>query len=237
MSLESKPKQNDREILFNETKKQVTAILEPLKCLEIAEGRLYFVDGDTVALLTELKSQLEGSFTKKTDPKRFGFDLICRILNPNKPAQKYSVGVKGKHRQINDSEKVRANIEGEFAVFSNKLRKEAREKAVLHNMKDDEIAQLEKETTKRIMEAEAGFKFVMDNFDKLEVRIAGYAHEKIYPYVSYVVNGKQHNTHVSIKVPTILYYESVKYRSDMDVADFISHARNAFGDVFFMEKE
>jgi hypothetical protein len=176
-------------------------------------------------------------FTKKTDLKNYKFDLIVKLLNPARAAQNYFVGLKGKHRQINKSDTVRENIEGEFAVWKNKLKKDVREIVTLHSLDDEAFAILEKEAVMKIEAAEAQYNFILNHFDDLEVRIAGYTHEVIYPYVSYRIKGENIQKHLSIKVPSVLYYESVKYRSDMAVADFIKNATNAFGDIYYIEKE
>lgn len=222
---------------FDRIKIEVDMLLSRYKHMTLMEkGDLYFVEKTGILLLNGLKTQLEGGYTKKSDPKRYGFNLIVKLLNPIKPAQHYSVGIRGRHRQINDAIKVRENLEGEFAVWKNKMRKEAKELADLHHYDDEALKKSELELERRISEGELHFRRVMENFDHYEVRIAGYEHEKSYPYISYTSGGKNYNTHLSIKVPTVLYYEPAYYRSDMSVADFLRESQNAFGEIYYMER-
>lgn len=231
---------------FDTVKKEANAILSRYKHLDIDVttpsdkepkiGKLYFVDNEGMLQLIGLKTQLEGEFSFKKDSKRYGFDLIAKLLNPGKPAQHYYAGVKGRHRQINDSVKVRKNIEGEYAIWKNTTRKQYAEEAMLHGYTGDKLAEHENDLTKRFIEAEAHFQRIMADFDNLEVKIVGYENEKLYPYISFTVNKKLNHKHLSIRVPSALLYESVTYRSDMNVAEFVKNATNAFGDVYYIPK-
>lgn len=232
-------KKNTRivEELFEETKRDVTSILKQLKSLEIGGSVLYFAQKEQIILLVGLKTQLEGAFERTTDERNYKFEKIAKILNPVRAATNYSVGIRGRHRQINDSEKVREKIAAEFAIWKNKTRKDAREYAALHSLDDSAHAALEAEITRRIAEGEAQFAFIDAHFDELDVRIVGYEHEKSYPYIDYSVDGKKHQTHLSITVPNVLYLNLGTFRNDMEVAQFVKEAVHAFGDVYFLSKE
>ncbi len=224
--------------VFEKIKQDVCLVLSRYsRMILMEEGELYFMDKDGIEAMISLKKELEESFSKKTDPKRYGFNQIVKLLNHNHPAQHYSIGIRGRHRQINDSIKVRDNLEGEFAVWKNKMRKETANMAALHHFDDEMLKKSELELERRIAEGELHFKRLMEKFENFEVRIAGYGHEKNYPYISFSTDGKNHNTHLSIKVPSVLWYQPSYYRSDMSVADFLREAQNAFGEVYYMERE
>lgn len=238
-----KVSRSDIKNLFEDISTGVEHLLAQFKYKEIGGSTLYFVDKRGILLLKELKNRLESGFSsnRSTDQKRYNFDLIVKLLNPDAPAQNYSTGIKWKHKQINGQEAVRLAIKGEFAVWCNTIRKEAADLVALHDIQGEELERIERRTTALIKEGESEYEFVDKNFDDLEVRIAGYLHENPYPYITFYVNSqpksKAINKHLSITVPSVLFYERAKYNSNMSIADFISKGKNAFGDVFYVEKQ
>lgn len=233
----TKRKSEDIESIFQLTQEKVSKLLSKYKFIELLEGKLYFVNKEGAIMLSVLQSKLENELATNSERKRYNFGLIAKFLNPKNPATRYFIGIKGRHRQINDETKVNENLEGEFAIWKNKVRKEASDYATLHSLDDEALALLEQKIERQINEAQGRYEFIKENRESLEVRIVGYEHEKSFPYVAYTVDKKMRNTHVSTKVPTILYYEPVKFRSDMSVAEFTKQGINAFGDVYFMEKQ
>lgn len=233
----AKREKEDLKELFEETKKQVAGVLANTKFLDIGGGKLHFINKEQGMLLNAFRAGLEERIESNSDKKRYGFGLIAKLLNPLHPAQYYYAGMKGRHRQINDSLKVLKNLDGEFAVWQNKIRKDAREYAATHSLDDEAIALLEADIARSIERGTAHFEYMKSDFDNLSVKITGYKHEKSYPYVSYRIDGKLAEGNISIKVPTVLLFEPVKYRSDMSEAEFIKNAVHAFGDVYYMIKE
>lgn len=226
----------DLKTLFEEAKRDTTSILEKYNHMDVGEGRLYFIDKRGMNLLTSIKARLSAEINSNSDKKRYSYDLIAKLINENMPAQHYSIAFKGRHRQINDGVKVRENLEGELAIWKNVMRKNMHKMVELHNPDEDTLKAMENELDREIKAGESHFELIEKNFDEYEVRIAGWEREKSYPLLTYTCNGKSTKKHLSVKVPSVLYFEWAVYRSDMKVSEFTKKAVHAFGDVYYMKK-
>lgn len=230
--------------LFEETKTKVEELLEGYKHMELEGGKLYFLDRKGVLLAISYQSALDAMVVSNSDRKRYGFALIAKILNPNKVAHSYFTGLKGRRRSMKkrepgDKKENVVTIEKlklEFEIWKNIERKRMRDEVALHSVDDETLAKMESELTMRFAEADARFALMEESYDDLEVRIVGWENGKIYPFVSYTIDKKPIHAHLSITVPTLLYYEPKRYNQNMVVAEFVKNAVHAFGDVYFMHK-
>lgn len=230
--------------LFEDTKTKMVELLEGYKYMELEGGKLYFLDRKGILLALSYQSALDAMVGTSSDRKRYGFALIAKILNPHKAAHSYFTGLKGRRRSMKkrepndplDNVVTIDKIKIEFEIWKNVERKRMTDEAVLHSVDDETLAKMESELTMRFAEAESRFALMENSYDDLEVRIVGWENGKIYPFVSYTIDKKPIHAHLSITVPTLLYYEPKRYNQNMVVAEFVKNAVHAFGDVYFMHK-
>lgn len=221
-----------------EFKKKVDDILLTYHFREVGEAKLYFIDAKADGLIRSIDMEFDGreALSKRL---RSEFAQIVNVLNPGKAADTYSVGIRGKHRQITDQSVVKEHIESEFIIWEKTMIKNAKETVAIHSLSDDAVDKIEQELNATLDVAKSEFKYIMENFDTLVVKIAGFKHQKNYPYIQFTVDDegrkrKAISKHLSILAPNCLFYEPATYRSDMRIDEFIKNARNPFGDIFYM---
>lgn len=237
MSEKDKAPKIDKQNIFDTTKESVENLLSKYNHLSIEGGKIYFVNKEGMVEFLKLQKTLNAVVDNKSDRKRYGFELIAKLLNDTEPAQHYRVAIKGRHRQINKAESVQPQLQVEYSIWVNLLNKRFRDTVALHNPDDDALKVMEIDLEKDLKVAESNYNYITENFDELDVRFAGWANEKLYPMITITINGKSYEKHISILVPSILYYESAPYRSNMKVSEFIKNSNHAFGEVYYMKKE
>lgn len=213
-----------------ELRGRVMEVILEYRFREVGKAKIYFVDGVGDMRLRSILSEAEEKDVRK----------VCHYINPGEAIEKYSVGIRGKHRQITQKETTRKYIEGDFEVWKNTLIKDAREIISVHQKSDHEIEIINEEVNNKIEIARGELAYILENYDKVVVKIAGFTHQKYFPYIQYVntIDGekKKQNEHLSVLVPNILYYNPTRYRSDIQIDDFIKSSKNPFGDVYYMEQ-
>lgn len=230
-------KKGMREEVFNDTATACKQIIAKLRRLKVLDSELYFCTKETMATLIGLRAQLEGSYLVNVDSDRYGFGKILNLINPTDIAHTYSIGLTSKYRTIIKMESVDENIEGEFAVWRNRYKKEQLEFAEVHQLEGDAYEQHIKKMEHALTSAQANFEFLKENRDDLDVLICGYDHAKSYAQLVYFGSKGKTQKHLSTKVPNILALELAPYQKGMKVAEIIKRGVNAFGDVYFMKKE
>lgn len=237
--------------IVKEYKDQVDFILKMYRMKEIGGAKLYLVDAEGIEKLKEIQSKYDTSANNVEGLSKRAkneFSKVLKIINPDNPATQYSVGIRGKHRQINDQEKIFGDdgkaLETEFAIWKNQYLKAMEQKAIELDLDQKDMDNLRDKVNGEIATAEGDLKYILENRDQLVVRIAGLLHQKSYPYIQYIINvdtdgkrvRKKINEHLSIKAVNAFFYIPTYYRDDMKIMDFIKHADNPFGDVFYMQK-
>lgn len=238
--------------IVKEYKEQVENILKMYHRQEIGGANLYFIDEEGVRKLREIQAHFDincensEGFSKRAKNE---FSKVLKIINPDQPSTQYSVGIRGKHRQINDQEKIFEDggktLEAEFAIWKNRYLKAMEIEAVQLDLDERDLKNFQQKVNDQISTAQSDLKYMIENKERLVVRIAGLLHQKSYPYIQYLVDaedkeGKRYrkklNEHLSIKADNAFYYIPTYYRDGMKIMDFIKHAENPFGDVFYMIK-
>lgn len=235
-----------------EYKQQVSDILKSYHLQEIGGAKLYFVDAEGIKKLREIQSHFDNSDNGEEPLSKRAkneFSKVLKIVNPECPSTQYSVGIRGKHRQINDQDKIFEDggktLETEFAIWKNQYKKAMELEAIQLDLDKRDMDNLNQKVNDNIAKAESALKYIIENQDDLVVRIAGLLHQKSYPYIQYIIDaedkdGKRYrkkiNEHLSIKAANAFYYIPTYYRDGMKIMDFIKHAENPFGDVFYMHK-
>lgn len=204
-------------------KDEANEILKRYVPLKVGKSKLYFID-------MSLNTLMRG-FSEK----------IINYLNPGKPTGKFATGFRWRHKQITEKETTIKYIEADFAVWKNRKLKDARDKIASIPMSDEAIDRLSVSVNAEIKEAEGHLHFILENYNSLEVKITGFKHSVLYPYIQYSTtkgNKKVSQTqHLSTKIPNVLLYTPETYRSDMGIDAFIKAAKNPFGDVFYMLRD
>lgn len=226
-------------VRIEDFKARVNDVLAGYSFRVVGEAKLYFIDEVGSKELVSLEDDFDGrGITTKFERKEFA--QVVNVLNGSDAAISYSVGLRGKHRQITEQAKVDKYLEGEFAVWKNVVLKKAREIIATHSPDDQTVARINREVNNEIEVAQGELAYILSNRDTLEIKIAGFTHQKVYPYIQYSIelDGKKklQNKHLSIVAPNVLYYCPAPYRSDMKIDEFIKSAKNAFGDVYYMQK-
>lgn len=237
--------------VVKEYKDHVDFILKMYRMKEIGGAKLYLVDAEGIEKLKEIQSKYDISANNVEGLSKRAkneFSKVLKIINPDNPATQYSVGIRGKHRQINDQEKIFGDdgkaLEAEFAIWKNQYLKAMEQKAIDLDLDQKDMDNLRDKVNGEIATAEGDLKYILENRDQLVVRIAGLLHQKSYPYIQYIIDvdtdgkrvRKKINEHLSIKAVNAFFYIPTYYRDDMKIMDFIKHAANPFGDVFYMQK-
>lgn len=221
-------------------REQIEEILSKFPFMEVGDAKLHFIDREGDALIRSIEKSFDGreALSKRL---RSEFAQVVNLLNPGKAADTYSVGIRGKHRQITDQDVVRENIEAEFSIWKNTLLKNAKKTIEVHTLSDEAIDKINQEINTTLDVANGELKYILENFDTLVVKIAGFKHQKNYPYIQFTIDDENNkrktvNKHLSILAPNCLFYQPAIYRSDMKIDEFIKDARNPFGDIFYMKK-
>jgi hypothetical protein len=201
-------------------REKLAEVLEGYIPLEVGESKLYLVGEELDGVLQQFS------------------DEVLNYLNPSNATGKFSTGLRGKYKQITQRASARKYIEADFAVWRNVMLKEAKEKVAALRMDDAAIERLNESVNSKIETAKGELKYILDNYDNLEVKITGFKHASIYPYVQFAtMEGDRRvnrNIHLCITIPNALLYTPTLYRADMSIETFVKAARNPFGDVFYL---
>jgi hypothetical protein len=225
-----------------EYKNKVDEVLARYSSKRVGESIVYFVDSVGDAQLRALQGQYDRRDSDKFSKRvKTEFSKVLKIINPGTPATQYSTGIRGKHRQITDQDVIfdEQFLDTEFIIWKNKYNKEMRDEAILHNYSDEAMQKLNDKINSDVLNAEGELRYIKENKDKVVVKIAGVLHQKEYPYIQFPSENEKGkrvsiSEHLSILAPNAFYYTPEPYRSDMSINTFVKHAKNPFGDVFYM---
>lgn len=206
------------------------------------EFTLFIVDKKMCNMLNEAQKLLEMEYGHDNlIYKKYSLENIVKYISPSEPVYTYSLYEKTYHRHINDQEKVFEKLETEFALWKkrhkkNVLKKLKAEKAT-KEMLDNKSIELEAE----IAQAEITHQYILDNFEKMEVRISSLAHRPSYGIViRYKVPSSKADKTQRLKssIANVIYFEKFEAPQENNkIIHFLNKATNAYGDVYFFEDE
>lgn len=224
--------------IINSFQLKAEEALSHIKFLEINGARLYFLNKEANDFFRQLRESFIDHEACKSERQ---FASIVNLLNPEAPSYSYSTGIRAKYKQVLNQEKVKGRLEGEFEIWKNTKLKNANEYIGLHSLSDSAADNIEKEVLAEIEVAKSELKYILKNFDDLEVKLTTFEHRKAYPYVKYYIDNdgkpKAFYRHLSIVAPNALFYVPRTYRVDMEIEEFVRHAKNPFGPIYYMERD
>lgn len=208
-------------------------------------SEIYFVDERQIEIikLLQISASKIPTFTKKYNDPFFQF---AKVLNKDYAAIAYKTFMKHKYKNVKDPEKVKDRIKKDFEITSYEIRKFYRnlllEKAneidenLRMKLNEEEAEKLEKVLEKK--------EFLLNNFEKLDIRITTFRDNDIYPHIKFIdVIEEEAVDYLRTEVPNILYaHKNIfiiqpGYRKDANHIRFVLNAEHAFGEIFYKEKE
>ncbi len=229
--------------LHETTKREVIQLLNSYQA-EIIEtdealepSQLFIADRDLNNKLSALQRSLEIEFNDdEVALKRYGFHRIVKFYNPDTPASFYHIQIEKKWTQVNDPDKVFKRLDEELAVWSNSYRKHAYEELEANKEADEVFIKEQKALVDtKILKATKECKRIKDNFEEFsDVRICSKQRAHNYGTIHYTIEDKKYKKHLSSKLPNIIYYKT-QYRSNNKLDEFLSEAKNVFGDVWYIK--
>jgi len=203
----------------------------------VQKSELYVLNDKQIESILSLDKILKREYSDLPNYKHLNLSNIVKIINPLEPAHYYKLYVREKWEQVNDQEKVLARLDGKFAKWKNRIKKETRESCKLKAIPQDKIDEIMRRIDEEIIVAKKDLAYIKENFDDLDVRISGYAHRKVYGAISYKLHKKQYSTTLRNSVPNILWFkeltEDEKVRSNNELKLYLDKATLAFGDVYY----
>ena len=234
--------------IYEDVRDDIAALLKNYAKEEYLDDvSLYIVDKAAIEELKNMRRMLELEYNayekpsgKKGSPKRVPFSLstLVKVVNFDEPANSYRVFISERWREINDRDKVYDNIETEFIKHKNKIKaftkRKLKEKKVSPEMENQILRNIELE----IAAAEKEKDYILENFDKLDVRISAYKERKKYAMLRwYIKKKRQKDVNLRGKVPNVLWFEDLSddelIRSNNELVRYLKGAKRAYGDLYY----
>lgn len=235
-------KSNQDFSIFTEVKNEVDALLSTLPYEQVLEAKLYVVNDEIIVKFRAFQQRLYMEYSYDENVlKKHKLSKIVKVLNFNAPSHSYKTKEDWSWEQVNDEDKVFARLDGAFAKYANKIKKNTKKK-----IRESPEAKLKenlimRDIDKEIQENEKLKEWIKENFEKLDVRLSGYFEKSQYASIEYRINKKRvAPTSLRKTVPNVLWFkeleEDKKTREDNELKKYLSVATRAFGNVFFVEK-
>ncbi len=222
---------------FDNIKNEFNTFIKQFSPENIQNSEVYILNDREMDLLSSFESQLYKEYGDLSSYKKYNLSNIVKIINFDEPSHYYKLYVREKWEQVNDQEKVLARLDGKFAKWKNRIKKETLESCKLKLIPQESIDKIMSDIDDEIIVARKDLEYIKENFDDLDVRISGYAHRKVYGAISYKLHKKQYSTTLRNTVPNVLWFrelsEDDKVRSNNELKLYLDKATLAFGDVYY----
>ena len=243
--------------IYNDVKQDIEQLLKTKHCnkkeLELyneISGKkdiviLYLVDETAIKEFKVFKTrlQMEYSYTKKFN-QELSLESIVKLINIDIPSHYWKIHPKATWTQINDQDKVRAKIEGEFIKWKNTILKNTKKKQKEKKNSQQAILDVEQKIHQEISVAQKELEHILENFDQYDVRISGYKRRTFALMLNYKISDDK-STYLQVALnktkPNILWFkelsEEEKIRTNNKLIHYLQKAKNPFGDVYFLPKD
>lgn len=234
-------------ITLENVKKEAYELLSNFEKINFMESDIYIITTKAYNELLQLEAKLKPYYEDTARKKVFTIYNFLNVINRDYVALKYSFTVAKKSVLISNREKVLERLDSELFKSVERINKYY-EKFIEDNedLSPSIVEELLKEKEEKIQEEYRGHDEVKNNPGKfIDMKISTYEHSKNYPQVniSYFQDNerKMATKHISIEKPNVIIYDDsqldkIKYRSDMQIADYIKCATRAFGNVYVVSK-
>jgi len=223
--------------VFAKTAQEILTIIHYHPSRSFLDAELFFIDEDAKKKIIEACTRLEGSYSNKSDERLFKITRIINVLNDKDVCFKYDVKYVSKFKQINRELSVKKYLPGHYAVWRNSTIKEHKEYIRVHSIKGDNLKRLQNALEIKLSQAADEEKYITENSQNLEVRIIGLENAVLHPRISITTKKHTNDKHLRSEVPNALWFSPAPFRSDMSADEFINSSKNAFGDVYYKNKE
>jgi hypothetical protein len=198
-------------------------------------------------LLLELSVRGRTDRTAKENKKN-PFFSFGKIINPKKPAYKYTLYLAHKFREIFDHEKALKAIPGELVIWERTLRKELEEKLLDPEIEisSEQAAKLKRELEDEVSIETQNVKKIIANANDYELVITNYEQNRYYSSLYYAMfdpeDPNKHeykDTHLRKDVPNLLWYEDIPFatlRGNDKISKVIQTYTRVAGVIYFKEK-
>ncbi len=225
--------------IFDDVKSDFNKFIKNFTPEVVQNSDLYIFNDKQIDSILSLEQILQREYGDLPSYKHYSLSNIVKIINPLEPSHYYKLYVREKWEQVNDQEKVLARLDGKFAKWKNRIKKETLESCKLKAIPQEKIDAIMKNIDDEIVVAKKDLAYIKENFDNLDVRISGYAHRKVYGAISYKLHKKQYSTTLRNSVPNVLWFkeltEDEKVRTNNELKLYLDKATLAFGDVYYSE--
>jgi hypothetical protein len=227
-------------------KEKLQSILSQGTRIEHKDAELYLLNKKQLDEVLLLELSVRGN--EKDHDKKNPFFSFGKIINPKKPAFKYTLYLAHKFREVFDHEKALKAIPGEFIVWKRTLLKEFQKKLNDPDIKisSEEVEKQKRELEDRISIEEQNVERIIANANDYEIVITNYEQERYYSSIYYALfdpldpNKREYkDTHLRKDVPNFLWFEDIpfaKLRGNDKITKIIKTYTRVAGVIYIKEK-
>jgi len=216
-----------------EAEAAVKAAVEAGEEVHFMEALLVLVDKEAMARLAAARSALEAA--AGAGERRGAFWHLASLVNPDRPARRYSLYRAHQYRLVADRAKVAERMPKLLRIWANKLRKETEAAILEYGYTEIEAARARDEVSQRIREAEEEVLEILADPSKWELVDTNLDRAKEYPFVYAHFSPGSRCRLLRAGMPNFLWLESEDRRLGR-AKRRLQGMRNLFGDIYVKPK-
>lgn len=227
----------------------VLELLKDKEKIEFNEAELYFLKSEDFLKIYEIYKDAKKIFNDSNEKRKSSdpFFQVAKLFGDDKTSIiAYKFFLKHKYKNITDKKKIEDRIDALHLIEINKIKKN-HEDYIAENKDSFDAAfiqNLKNELEEDIQEIKDKKKFLIDNFDDLEIKISTFKEFKEYPTIK-TINTNQVDSveHLRIEVPNVIHAHTNIFLLDEDMRKdakhikFILEAKKAFADIYYKKRD
>ena len=229
--------------IFESIKSEILSELQNYEKIEKLDCVLFTIDSEMHFKLRDYSERLIMEYGHdESILKKYSLGSIVKYLNEDGLTHTYSLNEKTFAKQVNDQDKVKEMLDGEFTIWKNSLLKQVTSKVASKGLKGEALEAKRKELHAEVDEAEERLGYIKENFEELDVRISSFLTRPSLGIVArFRLDGNTKEKSIRLKnsIPNVIYIkkkEPTVYPNNK-LAAFLGSASHAFGDVYYRPLE
>jgi len=230
----------DVHIAYQKAMHEIYSFLENVQYRDFMDAKLYLLNEEQKQKILNVLEPLKESLSN-TGPsfaKTYAISSIVNLIASLETSIiKYSVSYQLLYPNVYKEEKGEHYIEKERGMALARLNQE--HASLVNAGNHDALTIAKKESEKRAKEQKINdnYKYLMENREKLDIRLIGFKNASLYPQLHIVKEqkGKQY-LHLKSTVPNLMWYKPQLLQGEFKIKEFIENSENAFGNIYFREK-
>lgn len=206
---------------------------------------LYIVDDAIIQEFRVFQKRLKIEYSHEpTFTRDYSLASLVKVINFEVPSHYWNVHTKPSWTQVNNKDKVRARLEGEFVKWKNTILKNTKEKQKANGNSAEGIEQVKQRIKSEIAIAQLTLEDILENFERYDVRISGYHRRTFALMLNYKLT-TEGKTYLQVALnktkPNVLWFKELeeheKIRTNNKLVHYLQKAHNPFGDVYYLPVE